>query len=96
MTDYTDRRINPRRSASDRRQDDPEMNDRLYTMILDRLNNIEQGNRVINDSTKGDRVTFTIPQILTALVAVVTIGGSLLAAWVNINNQITAQKVGTD
>lgn len=92
---YTHQRTNTdRRSAQDSR---PELDETMiYDAILDRLDDISRVHESSDDAHKGEKLTFTITQILTALVALITVGGSLLAAWVNINNQITSQKVGTD
>lgn len=49
-----------------------------------------------SDVHKGDQLTFTIPQILTTFVAFITISGSVLAAWINLTNQIATQKVSTE
>ena len=59
--------------------------------ILERLDDINENNQTAHS---GEQLTFTIPQILTALVAVITIGGSGLAAWNNLNNQLITQKIG--
>lgn len=61
--------------------------------ILERLDDINENNQTAHS---GEQLTFTIPQILTALVAVITIGGSGLAAWNNLNNQLITQKISTD
>lgn len=93
---HTYRRLNTdRRAAQDNKniQDD----NRILDRILDRLEDIEQSNQIDStNSHSGERLTFTVSQILGALFAILTIGGSVLATWVNINNQITSQKVSTD
>ncbi len=93
---HTYRRLNTdRRSAQDNQNilDD----ERILDRILDRLDDMEKSNQIdAIGSHSGERLTFTVPQILGALFAILTIGGSVLATWVNINNQITSQKVSTD
>ena len=94
---HTYQRLNTDRRSPQDRSISPPDDDRILDRILDRLENMEKVNQAdAIDAHVGERLTFTIPQILGALFAVLTIGGSVLATWVNINNQITSQKVSTD
>jgi hypothetical protein len=94
---YSNQRTSERRSGdrrSNERRSDMEIydnsSDGVVGLLLDKINNQS------SDAHKGEQLTFTIPQILTGLIAFVTIGGSLLAAWINLTNQITTQKVSTE
>ena len=43
-----------------------------------------------------DTTTFTIPQIASALFAIITVGGGIFAAWNGLTSKIETQKVSSD
>jgi len=72
--------------ALKRRSDDKYNLEDLHDLLLE----------LTNQKSQSIQPLYTLPQILGALFAILTIGGSLLAAWTNLNNQITTLKVSTD
>lgn len=87
-----DRRSSERRGSQRRNDVDLYDNqpDGVVGLLLDKINNQS------SDVHKGDQLTFTIPQILTGLIGLITVGGTMLAAWINLTNQIATQKVSTE
>ena len=62
----------------------------LFTAILARLDSLNES------KNKGEQLTFTLPQILTSMVFLLTVAGSVLMVWSNIDNRLTTMKVTTD
>jgi len=82
-----------RRSQTDRRvqEDYPDIE-----RILNHIEAMREPPAIVNTSNKGDQITFTLTQIATGLLAILTIGGGMLGAWGTLNSQIASQKVATD
>lgn len=92
-----DRRADQDRRAHDRRvpQEDTG-HDQLFGLILDKLDDIDHPNHDSSEAHKGEKLTFTLPQILGTILIIITVFISVATAWVNLNNQMTSQKVSTD
>jgi uncharacterized protein HemX len=70
----------------------------LVDHILESINERNTQTQPMQFSSSKDSTTntYTISQILAGFAIVMTLGGSLVATWVGLNNQITAQKVSTE
>lgn len=70
--------------------------DRMMSQIQQLIDN--NNHVAIDDASvhKGDQLTFTLPQIATGLIALITFVGAILGAWGTLNSQITSQKISTD
>lgn len=91
-----DRRVSDieRRHYSD---DEHQQMDKLFELVRDLTEN--RYNKSISNHTHNPNPnpnTFTLTQVLAGMFAIMGIIGSVLATWVNFNNQITTMKVSTD
>jgi hypothetical protein len=92
MAPPVNRRVSPDRRISDESYTDV---DRILG-YLENINTATHATPADNSAHKGDQLTFTLPQIATALVAILTLGGGVVITWGSLNSQIMAQKVAND
>ena len=78
---------------------------RLVDLIIERIEHtrpvqttpiVEYTEERRSSGSGNESNTYTISQILTGLVVILSIAGGIVSAWVGINNQITAQKISSD
>lgn len=79
----------------------PNTNDELIDVVLARLDHLttlhmSSSTPQVDATPTKNSGTYTITQILSGLVVIITLSGSLIGAWVSINNQLATQKVSTE